>query len=487
MKDIIGFLKQRRNFKYSLGVVIFGLIFAFSFQANRAQILEKPIRIKIALKTKEGREHLISGWKEEKGLVWLVGKTIIQKPPKGAIERKPLLELERIEDYYQLGKEYYRNRQYLKAREEFQKVSALNPEYKRVKRYLGKIQFKIGAERKGERKSPKEKEAIFKREAILRISLPEEKIYRIVIKAFSCSPPDVRDQRIEVYFDDIALDRLKFRKSPKWQKFSVDIPYCFVKETNAIKFVYTQDTHLSPIAFDYLEFRNYTFRFKGLYLLFDSPEQGRTNYLTFRTLGYSLGFAFLLCFFWLFYSCFLSFAIKMKFSRAIRIDLWSYLPSIILLSLLALISFFSSHHFVCSFKAFFVLVLAPTAVLKLFPYKDLALRFIIKTTFRFILCDIEKTCSEIKRAYSTCLSFFYFLKKQIITFRKFFIRYHKTNLSSAFILDFMLLLVLCAFLLMIRAEWLAEQIANLAYFLLVIGVVMKAVAFFRENRKEKDR
>lgn len=385
MKDIINFLKQRRNVKYSLWIIIFGLIFAFSFQANRVQILqilEKPIRI--VPNTKEARQYQVSGWQ--------------------------------------------------------------------------------GAWAKGKR-------------SVLKISLPEKKTYQMVVRAFSCSPPDVRDQRIEVHFNDVALDRLKFRKTPKWQEFKVNIYPYLLKENNTIKFIYTQNTSLSPIVFDSLEFRNYTARLKGLYLLFDSPKQGRVNYLSPRVLGYSFGFAFLLWLFWLFYSCFLSFIIKIKFSRAIRIDFLSYLPSIVFLSLLALISFFSPYHFVYSLKTFFVLALAPTAVSKLLPYKDLFLHF-IKIAFRFILRDIEKTCLEIKRTTS-------FLKKQSNTLRKFLIRYHKTNLSSAFILDFMLLLVLCALLLMVKAERIAEQIANLAYFLLVIGVVMKAVAFFREGRRGK--
>lgn len=483
MKEIIEFLKQRRNIKYSLGIIIFGLIFAFSFQVNRTQIPEEPLKLKIDLKTKEGREHLIDGWKEERGLVWLVGRTIVEKIPQIWPEKKPLLKPERIKEYYKLGKKYYKEGQYSKARKEFRKVSTLNPEYKEVKRYLEKIQSKIGTERKVERKCPKEEKVIFKKEAILKISLPERKTYQMVIKAFSCSPPDARDQMIEVYFNDIALDRLRFRKTSRWQKFSVNIPSFLLKETNTIKFVYTQDIRSSPVAFDSLELRNYTFRIRGFYLLFDSPIKKRADYLSPRVLSYSFGFAISLLLFWLFYSRFLFFAVKMKFSRAIKIDFLSYLPSIILLSLLALISFFSPYHFVFSFKTFFVLALAPTAVLKLFPYKELPLR-LIRIILRFIFRDIEKTCSEIKRAYSACLSFFSFLKRQITTFRKFLIRYHKTNLSSAFILDFMILLVLCAICLMIKAARIAEQIANLAYFLLVIGVAMEAVAFFREGRKK---
>jgi hypothetical protein len=377
MKEIIKFLKQRQNVKYSVWIIIFGLIFAFIFQTNRvqiSQILEKSL--KIIPGTKEARQYQVSGWQ--------------------------------------------------------------------------------GARVKGKR-------------SILRVSLPEKKTYRMVVRAFSCSPPDARDQRIEMHFNDVALDRLKFRKTPKWQEFRINIHPYLIKETNTIKIVYTQDTSLFPIIFDYLEFRNYTFRIKDLYLLFDFLVKRQINYSTFRILSHSLSFAFLLWFFWLLYSRFLSFAVKMKFSRAIKIDFWTYFPSGILFSLFALVSFFSPYHFVYSLKAFFVLALAPVVTLKLFPYTGLFCRFLLRA--------IEKTCVEVRRVSL-------FLKGQVVTFRKFFIKQHKTNLSSAFILDFMLLFVLCAILLTIKAEWIAKQLANLAYFLLVLGTIMKAIQFFQESKKK---
>ncbi len=162
MKKIIGFLKEKRNAKYSLWIIIFGLIFVFSFQANKVQIpqiLKKPI--KIIPGTKEAEQYLVSGWQ--------------------------------------------------------------------------------GAYAKGRR-------------SILRVSLPEEKTYQMAIKAFSCRPPDTRDQRMEVHFNDVALDRLKFRKTPRWQEFSINIHPCLLKETNTIKFVYSKDTSLFPLSLIILSF-----------------------------------------------------------------------------------------------------------------------------------------------------------------------------------------------------------------------------------------
>lgn len=54
--------------------------------------------------------------------------------------------------------------------------------------------------------------------------------------------------------------------------------------------------------------------------------------------------------------------------------------------------------------------------------------------------------------------------------------------SEKCILFFMFLLIMCAFLLILEMEWLAEQIANIAYFALVMGVMIKFIKFLREEK-----
>jgi hypothetical protein len=58
--------------------------------------------------------------------------------------------------------------------------------------------------------------------------------------------------------------------------------------------------------------------------------------------------------------------------------------------------------------------------------------------------------------------------------------------SDKCILTFMGLLILCALLLIFHLEPFAEQLANIAYFALVIGVGIKFVKFIKEERQGKD-
>ncbi len=57
------------------------------------------------------------------------------------------------------------------------------------------------------------------------------------------------------------------------------------------------------------------------------------------------------------------------------------------------------------------------------------------------------------------------------------------DFSDKCVLLFMVLLIICAFFLILQLEPVAEQLANIAYFALVIGVVIKFVKMVREERR----
>ncbi len=62
--------------------------------------------------------------------------------------------------------------------------------------------------------------------------------------------------------------------------------------------------------------------------------------------------------------------------------------------------------------------------------------------------------------------------------------YFKENPSAIFILDFILLLMFAALLLIYRREREANLVAEYAYFILVAGVLVQLVQYVRENRGE---
>lgn len=63
--------------------------------------------------------------------------------------------------------------------------------------------------------------------------------------------------------------------------------------------------------------------------------------------------------------------------------------------------------------------------------------------------------------------------------------YAKERPSARFIIAFMLLLLICVFFLIFKAEKAAEQLANVAYFLLVIGVGIEAYQLIKSGKMDK--
>lgn len=58
-------------------------------------------------------------------------------------------------------------------------------------------------------------------------------------------------------------------------------------------------------------------------------------------------------------------------------------------------------------------------------------------------------------------------------------RFFRENPGAVLVLGFQVVLVICAVLLVLGASFLAESIAVVAYFLLVLGVVLQLVCFVR--------
>jgi heme/copper-type cytochrome/quinol oxidase subunit 4 len=63
-------------------------------------------------------------------------------------------------------------------------------------------------------------------------------------------------------------------------------------------------------------------------------------------------------------------------------------------------------------------------------------------------------------------------------------RFFRENPGAVFVLGFQILLATCAVLLVSGLSFLAEGVAVVAYFLLVVGVVLQLVCFLRSRHGE---
>ena len=65
--------------------------------------------------------------------------------------------------------------------------------------------------------------------------------------------------------------------------------------------------------------------------------------------------------------------------------------------------------------------------------------------------------------------------------------YFLNNLGAPFILGFMVLLLGCAYFLIVGNSNFANVLANVAYLLLVVGVVLQSISYFLEQRKNSHK
>lgn len=71
------------------------------------------------------------------------------------------------------------------------------------------------------------------------------------------------------------------------------------------------------------------------------------------------------------------------------------------------------------------------------------------------------------------------IRINIYKIKKFF----RQNFGAPFIIGFQMLLIVCAGLLVSGGSFLANRVANVAYFLLFIGIFLQLVSYVLENKE----
>lgn len=212
------------------------------------------------------------------------------------------------------------------------------------------------------------------------------------------------------------------------------------KGVNTIKFSYQQEEIL-PLS--EIIIKNYRASCGPKTLFFSSNRyllKKKDPFGISQVLYYLISPSFFLTI-WIVYSSIFSFITKIDLSKALYLDLYTYIPPLLTLGGLASLPLISSFHLVTSLG-------------------DLIL--------------ITSTLSGIGKIY---LLHLYSPKDKVLEF----LEYCRKDLAGTFILGFLLLLALCAILLIIDFRTVAEPIANLAYLLLIIGIFLRLVEYARKG------
>jgi len=282
----------------------------------------------------------------------------------------------------------------------------------------------------------------------VRFSLPQKDAYLLVVWGIELPK--------EIYFNDKPVRYFYLRERRELKEFYISLPPELVNEgTNRLRIV-------SPTTYS-VRIRNYLgcLKSKGAFILFANSKSLK--------IIFSLGrFIFLILFISLILAgtrCLFFFLLQKLFNISLRkffFRYWfSYLPCLFLFLIIFLFSL-SPYRIVLSKQTFIGLIILCTGIVKL------PLIFISIWRGKERHPKIERL--EIQRfeplGYRLMAKFFIYIKQEP---------------ADSFIIAFMLLLVICTLLLIFKLDLIAEKLANIAYFVLVIGVGIKLVKLVKEE------
>lgn len=260
-------------------------------------------------------------------------------------------------------------------------------------------------------------------------------------------------------FDKRGLKRLvdryilgRFQDIPsEYQCIKLVIPIELVHQgPNVFKFSYQRKEDILP--FDQMILRNYRASVNSRILFFRSNkyilEKGKMDPFGLPSPLYYFISLSLFLVLWMVYSYIFSWITKVNLSKALYLDLSTYAPPLLLLGGFGSLPLVSSFYILTSFSDLFLTTLMASGIVKF--YLLLRYLYVRDKTMLIYLKDIT---------FEYC---------------------HK-NMAGALIIGFILFLFLCAFLLVTGLRAIAEPIANLAYLLLVVGIVLRLIEYARKR------
>ncbi|MDP2943871.1 MAG: hypothetical protein Q8N49_01150 [Candidatus Omnitrophota bacterium] len=290
-----------------------------------------------------------------------------------------------------------------------------------------------------------DKDAIWNKEksSTIAVFFPKKTTYQIKLRLFFSEKGLIR-----VYVNKELVITLKPAEIGKWQDFKFVVPYNLISRGfNKIRFI-NLSKNSAPVGYKDLRGTNYQrmlLAFPSGYVFFEKARwlsQREGVNVNWRLCLFG---GFLLPIIWIIYSLWFFSLSKIKFIKVLWLDFFTYLPSIIILLAIYLSSRFFLYNQVFTQGAFLLVTIGLTSSTKAYQLYRYAQKPKIKAQINLI--------KEIIAAEIT---------------------------GSIFIIGFMVLLMICTFLLIFKQENIAGRVANWAYLLLVMGVILRLIQSFKE-------
>ncbi|RLB28831.1 MAG: hypothetical protein DRH11_16765 [Deltaproteobacteria bacterium] len=254
------------------------------------------------------------------------------------------------------------------------------------------------------------------------------------------------------------------KKREHGQKVYYKIPAASVRlGENELNLTF-RELPFESISFDRIKLRNYVGYtkklLKGAIIFDDSPLRKASPLTSWR------GFISLIVLFSCIYlllalgSQFASKHLQVDYSAAYRNGLLSFVPGVFLFSVVFLASSLTPYHVAFDVWSFLLLSLC----LALFSWSLLLLR-----------APLSETLQPVNPFMLKCKAWIRGRDKRFLFS------------SKTYIIGFMVLIISCAFLLVFKAQNAAEEVANVAYFFLVIGVGIEVYRTIRYRGREDDK
>ncbi len=282
--------------------------------------------------------------------------------------------------------------------------------------------------------------------AIFLIFLPSKDAISLAFKLRFHDP----NQKIKVYVKQKLIDVLRGSKIGEWEEQRVMINARMMKKgLNKIELKKTEKTKLDFYSIKITNYQDIKLTFLRAYAVWDSTKWFRKRGCI--NVNWNICFlgSFIFTGIWLVYSAIFWPLTEKKYLYILRLDFWTYLPPVLIFSILFLISKIAYSYTFFYYKFdFFLILIGSMCIGKIYQMTQ----YIKKD-----MCILR-----LKQTYECTIK--------------------KYNVyANIFICLFIVMMLISAGLLMYELKFPAERLTNVAFFILIIGILIKLIRYFVEK------